>query len=74
MKIFTLFAALALTSFSMAPKVATVDTTESTITWTAKKVTGQHHGKVPITSATLDYQDNRILGGNFEMDMTSLTV
>ncbi|MCE7056106.1 YceI family protein [Algoriphagus sp. AGSA1] len=74
MKILTLFAALALTSFSMAPKVATVNTTESTITWTAKKVTGQHHGKVPITSATLDYEDNRILGGNFEMDMTSLTV
>ncbi|WP_439487434.1 YceI family protein [Algoriphagus sp.] len=74
MKIFTLFAALALTSFTMASKVATVDTTESTITWTAKKVTGQHHGKVPITSATLDYQNNRILGGNFEMDMTSLTV
>ncbi|WPR77202.1 YceI family protein [Algoriphagus sp. NG3] len=74
MKIFTLFAALALTSFTMASKVTTVDTTESTITWTAKKVTGQHHGKVPITSATLDYQNNRILGGNFEMDMTSLTV
>ncbi|REG81401.1 YceI family protein [Algoriphagus antarcticus] len=74
MKIFTLLFTLAFTAFSVAPEVATVNTADSTITWTAKKVTGQHYGKVPITSATLDYQNNRIRGGNFEMDMTSLTV
>lgn len=54
--------------------MASVNTVESTITWTAKKVTGQHHGRVPITSVSLDYQNGRILGGTFEMDMTSLTV
>ncbi|WP_339701834.1 YceI family protein [Algoriphagus aquimarinus] len=74
MKIFTLLFTLAFTAFSFAPEMATVNTSESTITWTAKKVTGQHHGKVPITSASLDYQNGRILGGTFEMDMTSLTV
>ena len=74
MKIFTLLFTLVFTAFSLAPKEATVDTSESTITWTAKKVTGQHHGKVPISSATLDYQNGKILGGTFEMDMSSLTV
>lgn len=74
MKIFTLLFTLAFTAFSFAPEIATVNTAESTITWTAKKVTGQHHGKVPITAATLDYQNGKILGGTFEMDMTSLTV
>lgn len=74
MKIFTLLFTLALTAFSFSLDKATVNTSESTITWTAKKVTGQHHGKVPITSATLDYQNGKILGGTFEMDMTSLTV
>lgn len=74
MKLFSLLLTLAFTVFSLAPKVASVNTSESTITWTAKKVTGQHHGKVPITAATLDYQNGRILGGTFEMDMTSLTV
>lgn len=74
MKIFTLLATLAFTAFSLTPEVATVNTAESTIIWTAKKVTGQHHGKVPITAATLDYKNSRILGGTFEMDMTSLTV
>ena len=74
MKIFTLLFTIAFTAFSFAPEMAKVNTSASTITWTAKKVTGQHHGKVPITSATLAYQNNRILGGSFEMDMTSLTV
>jgi polyisoprenoid-binding protein YceI len=74
MKIFTLLFTLAFTALSIVPEVATVDTSESTITWTAKKVTGQHHGKVPISSATLDYQNGKILGGTFEMDMTNLTV
>ncbi|RAI85639.1 YceI family protein [Algoriphagus yeomjeoni] len=74
MKIFTLLFTLAFTAFSIVPEVANVDTSESTITWTAKKVTGQHHGKVPISSATLDYQNGKILGGTFEMDMTNLTV
>ncbi len=74
MKIFTLLFTLAFTAFSFAPEMATVNPAESTINWTAKKVTGQHHGKVPITSASLDYQNGRILGGTFEMDMTNLTV
>ena len=74
MKILTLLFTFAFTAFTMIPEVATVNTSESSITWTAKKVTGQHHGKVPITSATLDYQNGKILGGSFEMDMTSLTV
>jgi polyisoprenoid-binding protein YceI len=74
MKLFTLLATAAFTAFSFAPEIAKVNTTESTVTWTAKKVTGQHHGKVPITAATLDYENGKILGGTFEMDMTSLTV
>ena len=74
MKILTLLFTFAFTAFTMIPEVATVNTSESRITWTAKKVTGQHHGKVPIRSATLDYQNGKILGGSFEMDMTSLTV
>lgn len=74
MKILVLLFTLAFTAFSFTPEIATVNTSESTITWRAKKVAGQHHGKVPITSATLDYQNGKILGGTFEMDMTSLTV
>ncbi|MEP1085233.1 YceI family protein [Algoriphagus sp.] len=74
MKILSLILAAAFTAFSFPKESANVNTAESTITWTAKKVTGQHHGKVPITAASLDYKNGRIIGGTFEMDMTSLTV
>lgn len=52
----------------------TVDKTESTITWKAAKVTGEHWGYVPISDAKLDYAAGKITGGSFEMDMTNLTV
>jgi polyisoprenoid-binding protein YceI len=52
----------------------TVDKSESTITWKASKVTGEHWGYVPISDAKLDYAAGKITGGSFEMDMTNLTV
>ena len=51
-----------------------VDKSESTVTWNAKKVTGEHYGKVRISDANLDYQNGKIRGGSFEMDMTTITV
>jgi polyisoprenoid-binding protein YceI len=51
-----------------------VSKTESSVTWTGKKVTGEHFGKVTISKADLKVVNNRITGGSFEMDMTSITV
>ncbi len=53
---------------------ATVNKSESTITWKASKVTGDHWGYVPIADANLDYVNGEITGGTFEMDMVNLTV
>lgn len=52
----------------------TVNKSESTITWNAKKVTGEHYGKVPISNANLDYSNGKITGGSFDMNMVNLTV
>lgn len=60
------------TNENVAP--ASVNKTESTITWKASKVTGEHWGYVPISDAELDYAAGKITGGSFEMDMTNLTV
>ena len=57
-----------------APATLTVNKSESTVTWKAKKVTGEHYGKVPLSDANLDYANGRITGGAFEIDMTALTV
>lgn len=51
-----------------------ISKTESTVGWRAAKVTGEHWGKVKISSANLEYQNGRITSGSFEIDMTSITV
>jgi polyisoprenoid-binding protein YceI len=53
---------------------AIVNKSESTVTWNAKKVTGEHYGKVQISDANLDYQNGKIQGGSFDIDMTTITV
>ncbi|MEI7508040.1 MAG: YceI family protein [Flavobacterium sp.] len=50
-----------------------VDVTKSTIHWLAKKVTGQHDGTVNLKDGLLVFKDNKLKGGNFTVDMTSLT-
>ncbi|MDP2042137.1 MAG: YceI family protein [Algoriphagus sp.] len=60
------------TNETIAP--ATVNKTESQVTWKAAKVTGEHWGYVPIADANLDVTGGKITGGSFEMDMVNLTV
>ncbi|MFD2201615.1 YceI family protein [Shivajiella indica] len=78
MKAITIVLFAALISFSSilekSNTLITVDKSESTVTWKASKVTGEHFGKVNISNADLDYQNGKIQGGSFIMDMTSITV
>jgi polyisoprenoid-binding protein YceI len=50
-----------------------VDATKSSITWLAKKVTGQHDGTINLKEGTLTFKGKNVVGGNFTVDMTSLT-
>ncbi|MDQ4141146.1 MAG: YceI family protein [Bacteroidota bacterium] len=59
-------------------KAAAVTTLEadpaaSTITWTAKKVGGQHNGTVKLSKGSLQVNGKKLVGGNFVMDMTTIT-
>lgn len=51
----------------------TVNTELSSIDWIGRKVTGQHTGKIKITSGEILMSGNAVKGGSFTMDMTSLT-
>jgi polyisoprenoid-binding protein YceI len=51
----------------------TVDPAKSTMTWQAKKVGGEHSGNVKIAKGVINIESNKLLGGNFVMDMTSIT-
>lgn len=76
MKIIISTVLLLLSAFGLVENTApaTVNKTESTVSWNAKKVTGEHYGKVPLQDANLDYSNGKITGGSFTMDMVNLTV
>ncbi len=50
-----------------------VDASKSTITWIGKKVTGQHNGTVALKEGSLIFKGKKLTGGNFTVDMTTLT-
>ncbi len=49
------------------------DVSKSSLTWLAKKVTGEHAGTVKLADGTLTLDGNKLTGGSFTMDMTSIT-
>lgn len=69
--------ALALTvvfsTLSVAAQTKKVDAAASTINWVGKKVTGQHSGTVNLKDGTLIFKGDKLAGGKFTVDMTSLT-
>lgn len=58
-----------------APKATTltVDPAKSLLTWSAKKVGGEHSGNVKLSKGTMTVQGSKLTGGSFIMDMTSIT-
>jgi polyisoprenoid-binding protein YceI len=50
-----------------------VDAVKSTISWVGKKVTGQHEGTLNLKDGSLIFKGKKVVGGNFTVDMTSMT-
>jgi len=74
MSLFLMLVAVASLSFVKPPVKVPADLTKSYVKWTGYKVTGQHFGKVMLKSGSLEFEGNNLVGGSFEMDMTSITV
>lgn len=49
-----------------------VKTDKSTITWKAYKVTGSHTGTVDLQGGSLLFEEDKLTGGEFVVDMTTL--
>src|SRR5690348_1454630 len=51
-----------------------VNLSQSTLKWKGKKVTGEHTGTLVFSKGTLLFDKKVLTGGDFTVDMTSLTV
>lgn len=51
----------------------TVSLKQSKVEWVGKKVTGQHNGTVAIKSGSLVIKEGVLTGGEFTIDMTTIT-
>ena len=51
-----------------------IDTAASTVEWIGTKVTGYHTGKIDVKGGELKVKDGAITGGNFVLDLTSISV
>jgi len=69
-----MLSALVSISFAKPPVKVPADLESSYVKWTGYKVTGKHFGKVMLKSGSLEFDGENLVGGAFEMDMTSISV
>ncbi len=77
--VFALFASVAGTGFATEPEkgettMYSANVENSEIQWTGRKVTGKHHGTVNLLEGGLEFDGDKLVGGGFTIDMTSITV
>jgi polyisoprenoid-binding protein YceI len=71
--IFLIFVLTGLTLFTgYSQEKFTADTSKTTLTWLGEKVTGQHTGTIKLQSGWLTWSDNKIVAGEFIIDMNSI--
>ena len=51
-----------------------INTEASTITWKGYKVTGEHAGVLKVKNGNLVFDEGKLTGGSFDIDMSSITV
>lgn len=71
----TLIALVSLVSMAQKASVdkIDIDLTRSKLEWTGKKLGGEHYGELLLASGHLLFTRNKLTGGSFEIDMTSIT-
>lgn len=51
-----------------------IDSSMSIVTWIGSKPTGQHNGTIGISKGQIALKNSEVIGGNFDIDMTSIKV
>jgi polyisoprenoid-binding protein YceI len=58
--------------FGQAQEKFNADISKTTLSWLGEKVTGEHTGTINLQSGSLNWDDNKIISGEFVIDMNSL--
>ena len=58
--------------FSSVSTEKNVGVTDSKVVWKAYKVAGSHEGTIDVKSGSLDFDGEKLVGGNFVIDMTTI--
>ena len=64
------FATFSFTDIEIEKKDVKVD--QSKIVWKGYKVTGSHEGTIALKSGSLSFEEDKLVGGEFVVDMTTL--
>jgi len=59
-------------NFPVVKKNVAVDTSKSELVWRGYKVVGQHHGNIQLKNGSMEFDGNKLIGGSFEIDMTTI--
>ncbi len=68
-----LAAALFVCAFSLQSQQYNADTEKTSVKWTGEKVTGEHFGYVDLKSGTFIVKNNKIVSGEFVINLVSIT-
>ena len=63
---------IVLTTLAFTTMKKEINIKESKVTWTGKKVTGAHTGTINLKSGFFNMEDEKLIGGEFVMDMTTI--
>lgn len=70
---FVLAAIIIMTSTVMFAKEVVVNTKKSSIEWYGSKIGGDHEGFIQLKSGSFKLDNNKIVDGNFVIDMKTIT-
>ena len=72
-KILVLASIILMSGSVMFAQKVEVNTTKSSVEWLGKKIGRNHEGNIQLKSGYFELQDDKIVAGNFVVDMTTIT-
>ena len=72
-RILSLTILVMMVALTVSAQTFEVNPSSSVLKWTGKKVTGEHHGKIKLKSGSFEMNNNKIVNGQFVIDMTSIS-